>query len=723
MNKLKSFLKFLPAVLIVFCLFVCVQTQSSWFNKHLVFWFVMLVPMAVMLYLYWRQSEYPRSYNLTVSAPLLIVFSFLVLALVSSFTQHSWFYFLRWKPSDIVSAEKTELIRMLLMTSLLVPFFLSRLRKPQNILIVVFIILQLLCFQRLIQTSGGHALYRTDHPSFMFRLFEFTRCFPQLINYNPYWNGGTEHFVGVTSGTAGPGLLGYPLLRFMPVHVVYTYVFALIFIIFVPWVAFGSIRAIGGDKVSASAAGLMSLGVSQHYFLWMMHYGTIGAALSSSMILPVSALAFRVIKMDKRDKWTGISLILSAFFLLLWPPGAIMGMAVAITLLLNFRDWTWGKWRFLLICGIAVLVLYSQWLWVQLFEGNSVVEYVLKSAKRADPGEFWLNAKSLKSGFLLLVAHIQEGHPALVFFGLAGVMVAAKRSIRNWFAPIIIVLALITGWGEAWKHNSQLARISIPMFFVAIVPASMIIGKLLRMNDIRLALVRAFLVSLLAVGAYNVARIYSNEGNAKYVILDGHVGELVDWIKSSTPSGGRVLFAGKCVHAYGSGNVAYLPALTGHEMMADDYYGFPVGTIEYEYPPRRYRKSWDLMQLFFDTYNVTEVVTYHDKWKKYFAGHPEYFKLEKSYQSYHLTINCYSLNRKSSMLLKGDGIAAAKFNHINVKLNENADEVVLKYNWLNHLKVSNGAEIFPYKADRDITLIGVHPNGAREFRVTYRNIY
>ena len=723
MKKLNVVAKLLPTVLVGLVFFVCVQTRYMWFVKEWAFWLLWLVPMAIMLYLLWQQTGCRKTYRLGSFAPMLIMVFFLLLALISSFPLHHWFYFLRWYPSEDMPALTSELVRMVFITVVLTPFFLSRLKKPQSILILLFIVLQLMCFQELISTSGGSALYRTDHPSFMFRLFEFTRSFPQLINYNPYWNGGTEHFVGVTSGTAGPGLLAYPLLRFMPVHIVYTYVVALIFIIFVPWVAFGSIRSIGGDKVSASAAGLLSLGVSQHFFLWMLHYGTIGAALSSSMILPVSALAFRVIKMDKQDKWTGIAIVLSAFFLLLWPPGAIMGLAVAVAFLLNFRDWTWKKWKFLLICAAVVLVLYSQWIWVQLFEGNSVVEYVLKPARHANPDTFWLNMASLKSGFLLLIVHIKEGHPVLVFLGLAGVFVAARRSIRYWFAPIIIVLALITGWGEAWKHNSQLARISIPMFFVAIAPASMIIGRLLRIADMRLAIVRALLVSLLVMGAYNVSRLYSNHGYARYVVLDEHVGELVDWVKSVTPEGGRVLFAGKCVHAYGRGNVAYLPVLTGYEMMADDYYGFPVGTIEYEYPPFRFRKSWELMQLFFDAYNVTDIVTYHDKWKSYFESHPEYFKLEKSYKSCDLTVNCYSLNRESSMLLKGLGKVSARFNHIDVQLDSLEDEVVLKYNWMDHLKASSGVEIFPYKADQDITLIGVRPHGMKEFGITYRNIY
>ena len=67
--------------------------------------------------------------------------------------------------------------------------------------------------------------------------------------------------------------------------------------------------------------------------------------------------------------------------------------------------------------------------------------------------------------------------------------------------------------------------------------------------------------------------------------------EFVEWIRADVPEDGRLGFAGRAVHFYGGGNIAYLPVLAGREMMADDYYGFPRGTIEYNYPPRTYRQG------------------------------------------------------------------------------------------------------------------------------------
>ena len=44
-----------------------------------------------------------------------------------------------------------------------------------------------------------------DHPAFMFRVREFGEIFPfALGSYNPWWNAGTEHFIGVTSGAQKP---------------------------------------------------------------------------------------------------------------------------------------------------------------------------------------------------------------------------------------------------------------------------------------------------------------------------------------------------------------------------------------------------------------------------------------------------------------------------------------------------------------------------------------
>ena len=710
------------AAVAAFAMLVALQTQTTWFDDAWCFWLAWLIAPALLTYFLWNAAGRTATRQVAHFAPVLALLGVMLLALASSFPLHKWFYFLRWYPGEF-DAHKTELARVILITTLLAPLLAIRQRGPRLIVMLIFVASQVACFHALLTTTGGDALYRTDHPSFMFRLFEFTRTFPQLVNYNPYWNGGTEHFVGVTSGIAGPGLVAYPLLRFLPIHSVYTLTVALLFIVIIPWIAVGSIRAAGGDRTAGYVAGVLALGVSQHYFLWMLHYGTIGATFCGFMILPVSTLAFRAVVLGKRERWVGPALVAAAFCLLLWPPGAIMGTGVALAFLLHARHWTRRTWVFLLICGAAVLALYSQWIWVQLHEGNSVIQFVLTPRDASAPKMSWLNTESLQRGATLLIAHIQEGHPLLIFFGLVGVLTVCRRTVRNWFVPILLVLALITGWGQIWKHNSQFARMSIPMFFVAIAPASLLASRLLRAVDMRLALPRALLIALLAVGGYNVSRIYGNQSKAPYVTADDGIRLLTDYIREQVPEGARVAFAGRCVHAYGRGNVAYLPMLTGREMMADDYYGFPVGTIEYEYPPHRFRKDWDLLQHFFTCYNITHMVTYHDKWRDYFASHPDYFEEQLRFPSHHLTVTVHALKRDATPLVKGKGRVKARFNHIAVDLDDPQDEIVVPYNWMEHLTSPEGVELFPYEADPEITLIGARPNGKTSFEIVYRNIF
>jgi hypothetical protein len=127
------------------------------------------------------------------------------------------------------------------------------------------------------------------------------------------------------------------------------------------------------------------------------------------------------------------------------------------------------------------------------------------------------------------------------------------------------------------------------------------------------------------------------------------------------------------------------------------------------------------MKLFFDSYNVTHVLTYQDKWNRYLDSHPDVFRKEKDVPSHDLTIALYTVRRPFRALVKGTGRVSARFNRIDVVLDETDGDVVLPYNWIDGLRAPDGVEIFPYEADEEITLIGVRPGGTRNFSITYRN--
>lgn len=652
-------------------------------------------------------------------APEVLLFALMVLFLLSGAVLHPWFYFLDWVPQNRpgFGTMDSGLVRTVLLTSLFLPFLLKRRPNVWFFVLLIFLFSEFACFRSLLKTTGGAALYRDDHPSFMFRLWEFAHTFPRLVTYNPYWNGGVVNFVGTSSGTAAVGLPLFPLWRFFPTHQVYTLGIGLIYIVLMPWIAVASVRILGGNRTAALCGGLLALGVSRHFFLWMLHFGTIGAAFSSSFVLPVCACTYRVVWRRKRETWLFVVLVLSICFLVQWPPGGLMALPLALSMLLSVRRWTVRTWGFLAAAGAVVLLLMLRPLLTVLLRGDALMSHVMEPSGQS--AAFAMLPAWLARGFFHLVAHVHEGHPLLIFLGLAGLCVLPYRSLRRWCAPLIVLLAFLAGWGRDLKPNLQLGRMSIPMFFVAVIPASVLCARLLGTRRRGLAVFRSGLLALLLMGGWNVARLYRSEGHAPYTVLPPEVTALTKWIRGHVPPGGRVLFAGRCVHFYGRGHVAYLPVLSGREMMACDYYAFPPKTVEYNYPPRPFRRPENRLFEFMDLYNVTHVLTYHDEWKDAFRRHPDQFEEVQAVDWDRVAV--FRVRREPSLFLKGRGEVKAGFNRLAVQLAEPADEIVLRYNWSDRLTVPAPVELRPWDAGDGIRLIAARPNGVASFDIEYRD--
>jgi len=610
------------------------------------------------------------------------------------------------------------MVRFVLFTGLLMPFLLYRTKRMPLIVLVVMIASQILSFYSLLKTTGGAPLYRDDHPSFMFRLWEFAKTFPMITVYNPYWNGGVVNFVGTTSGIGSVAMLLLPLWRLVPTASVYTFSIGLVYTIVVPVLAVVSMRITGAVRTAGYCAGILALGVSRHFFLWMLHYGTIGAVFSSCFILPVSACVFRVVRLGKREKWLAAALVVSTLFLLQWPPGAIMACAVAVSLLINLRHWSARKMAFLALCGLVVVVLWLRPFLTIALRGEALMDHVLETP--GTDSSRLLSADFVRQGWAYSLAHLNEGHALLLFFGIGGLFAVPYRSIRQWHWPMLIFLALVTGWVGQLKPNLQLGRMAIPLFFSAIPPASIVTARLLSTRERRLAVVRSGLLSLLILSGLNVSRIYANRVPAgPYTILQPRTREFAEWFKSNTSEDARILFAGCCVHCYGRGHIAYLPCLAKREMMACDYYHFPPRTVEYNFPPRAFRESDSKLLEFFDLYNVTHVVTFHDDWKERFRGQSEKYEEIREFDD--MDISIFRIRRNSTLFMRGKGTVRADFNNIRVNVENPNEDVVLKYNWSDSLRAPEPVDLYPWDAGDGIRLIGVCPNGKKEFTIRFKS--
>ena len=261
---------------------------------------------------------------------------------------------------------------------------------------------------------------------------------------------------------------------------------------------------------------------------------------------------------------------------------------------------------------------------------------------------------------------------------------------------------------------------AIPLFFVAVIPASLASARLLATRRAGLGVVRSGLLALLILGGWNVAKLYANNGPAPFSVMPPRYQDFTKWLARNTPEGTRVLFAGRTVHYYGGGHIAYLPRLTGREMMADDYYAFPVGTIEYNYPPRPFRTSESRLLEFMKLYNVSHVVMYKDLWKAAFRRNPRNYEEIKHFDD--LGVSIFRVKSPPGLFVKGSGRAAATFNRIRVTLEDAESDVVLRYNWADGLTAPPPVELYPWDAGDGIQFIGIRPHGRAEFSIRFRSV-
>ncbi len=625
---------------------------------------------------------------------------------------------------------ETSLKFLAIAATLAAAFFFAgaRLRRwLPDVLLFLLLASQIRCAVAAWGVVGGRVPWGFDHPSFMYRLKEFGDLFPfALGGYSPWWNGGTEHFVGVTSGAHGFGVLLLPLLKIWEPHVFYGAALIFWFVFGFPWLGVAAARAAGLNRAGALCAGMLACGASRGVFLWAWHFGTVGAMTSAMMALPTVALGYRLAVLRRGGAGTALALGLSAWLMCLWTPGVFIGAGLALGWLWNFRAWSWRANRWLFAAGALALVLLAPWMWVTWFPCHNVVEYV--GMKLEQPG--WDVMAARGAGRLL--RSVQEFHPVVAVLGLLGAALAGPREMRRWMLPLFFVLAAIAGWSRELKPLSQLDRMAIPLATVAAFPAAALCGRLFgggpessgRGRRWAWAAAQGLVLATLLLGFRAVQMHYANHKAGPLRTLPAEMADLADWIRANVPEDGRLGFAGRAVHLYGGGNVAYLPVLTGREMMADDYYGFPRGTIEYNYPPGTYRKDLDSYLFFSRAYGITHWIATLPDAVAFLAGHPDQFEPVRSMQILGRQIEIFRLKDPGpgTRFYEGAGRVEARENRIEVfPADPAADRVVIRYNWRAGLVCRTpGASILPFFVDEKLRFIAIHPGGNERVTIGYR---
>ena len=670
--------------------------------------------------------------------PLTIMLIGLLLLLFSSAATHKWFFFLNW------TSGKNEYIGLpyrmavfVALTLFLIP--LMQARRGRALRWAGFIILiaaQAMCFRALLEYTGGQALSRDDHPSMMFRLWEVSKTWPQMLNYIPYWNAGVVHYTGMAAGLNGLGTLLKPVLLNARIDEVYTSVIGTAFIVAVPLLALLSVRLLGGRGSALWAAGILALGVSQHFFLWLLQYGTVGACFSTAFIMPFSACVFRVLWLRQQTWWLMVLMLTSFIFLLMWPPGAIMAATVFLAAVVNARRWSWKRVAYLAAAGMIGVGLLYKTIGLLYFEGgHEFFHHMLSpgstSASAATDTPAIDLAQLWKQGWIRLVSHMHEMNPVIVMLGILGAFVFPRRSIRWWFLPVFISLSLLCGWGSVLIPHMELGRMAIALAFAATGPAALAVQRILRTRSLAMAPGRAAVLALLVLTAANVADIYG--GGQRFfstTFMGKKTDELASFIKEKALPGTRILFAGPCVHSYGdAGHIAVFPVLTGHEMMACDYYHFSPALVEYEYPPRPFRENSDRLFEFMDLYNVGLIITRSKPLHS--TGVPWADRLQHDPTRYrHIAtldegkvLVFRVANDNPSMFLRGEGSIKADFNQLHVTTSNPDQRTIIKYNWKDGLAAEPPVQIQPVTVADGVDLIEIFWNGQQECSITFDSVW
>ena len=639
----------------------------------------------------------------------------------SSAIADNWFFPTNWKAQAGLLARPlaSGWVRSLLLTIAVALGFQPLLRSSRP-LALAWIGLAGLALFHLHAATDFSMIYRVDSPSFVYRFWSFLNTFPRPAFYDPNWNAGITATALVATGIWSVGIWLLPFLAWIPADQLYTPFIAVFFLGLLPLLAWMSLAWTGASRRACWIAALLALAPGQRFWVHLLHFGTSPALFAMCMALPLSALLYRFLYLDNRPRPATLAmLLLCGFTFLSWPGSVSLAIPFLLVVALHARRLFPRKWAWLLGGAVALFGLLLPLALVPLRHSNIAQFMATRTVQTL--------AEHFLDGWHLLGFNLRSTHPLLLILGLVGGWFFPRRSFRRFFPPFILMLVVFSAWGEEFKPLLQTERLIIPAALVGIIPAAWWLDHVIRRalaiqpkRHVAGAALRtgaAWAVAVLLLGGYQGAKAWRGNGLAPFHAMPDTTKELIAWISAHVPEDGRVMFAGRAVHAYGGAKVAALPYFTGREMMAADYYGFSPKLVEYQYPPRPFRYDGpDVLFSFMDLYNVTHIVTWHDDWKAVFHRTTNYYRSVHSIGRTEI----FETRRESSLFLQGAGQVRADFDRLDLALDSPQDRVVVKYNWVPGWRAAENVRLFPYDAGRGVTLIGVEPGTNRHVTLRYK---
>ena len=658
---------------------------------------------------------------------------FLGLATLTTFTHHAGYYFLAWplEKKTLGALARSRMVHFLFLSALLgAPFALVRSRRWLDwALPCLLVAAELLCARALWGLTGGLPVYSDDHPSFLFRIQEFWHSLPWRENYVPHWNAGVVNNVISSSGTAGYALLTAPLrlLSTMPGET-HTAGLFLVQAVIIPWTTVWGMRANRFAWRAAWTAGLLALFANRVFFLWAFHFGTVG--FGTSMAFVPAAFLFLYAVAEKRFASFGnlVGLLFSMSFLCQWPPMWFVAATMALAALTSWRRWllNWRVFVTLLVAGALTLILLVPTL-RSVAGGRDLIAYTTANHRPFS----WAGAfETLRLGLGDLTFRV---HPVVLVLGFGGLWTVQEKPLRRWLAIATIGIWAAFAVGAEAMPRMQLPRLALASAMLAVVPAAVLAGQIWRDHKAPLLLLQSSLLALLVLGIPNTTKLYGGKGFAPFRAMPAFTANLAAWVHANVPEGSRFLFAGRTQHSYGRGHVAYLPVLAGREMMSCDYYDFPPGTFEPDYPPKSSRAEPGGMHAFMVRHGVSHVIAFRPQYLEYLRSEPWNYEPVPDFESEEWgPFRVFRVRGSHGVFLEGRGRVESDFNRIRVDFGPNPPErAVVAYNWNDRLEVEAPAEIAPYETGTilgrngagepiPVRFVEIRPHGASTVDIRYR---
>ncbi len=280
----------------------------------------------------------------------------LVAYLLSDYAAYKWFF---W-----IGLERRNFL-LVLAVALSFIFLFRRRPVPAATVLILLVTAQVYLTWHFLEATGGAPLQRDDHPSFFYRLQLLRETWPQIVSYDPRWNGGriTTELLQTGILTVAPLFLPVAkLLPHVPLEKIYTPFLAFLFHWILPSLFYIGLRLFGAGRSTALWGALLSLYPNRYFFINLLPWGVFPSLVSMALVVPAAGALYRIIVLNKPGWTAPLVLALSLTSASFWPASFFTFFPLAILLLVSIPRMQ--KRQFVLLASAVVLffILLSPWL-------------------------------------------------------------------------------------------------------------------------------------------------------------------------------------------------------------------------------------------------------------------------------------------------------------------------------------------------------------------------